>query len=114
MTNKEILAANLQRLLDAHGVSRQDLCAAIEVGYSTLADWLHARTYPRIDKLEAMANHLNVTVADLVEAPDGAHPAPDELTERLKALELTDADWEDIVLFIDFVAHRRKEKEDLL
>ncbi len=34
---------------------------------STFSDWVHARTYPRIDKIEAMSNYFGVSKADLVE-----------------------------------------------
>lgn len=65
--NKEIMAANLQYYMDKNGLSRQDLCQAIGVKYTTLTDWLKANTYPRIDKIELMANYFGITKADLVE-----------------------------------------------
>mgnify|MGYP000250745067 len=33
----------------------------------TFSDWVNAKTYPRIDKIELMANYFGVTKADLVE-----------------------------------------------
>lgn len=35
--------------------------------YSTVLDWVNAKTYPRIDKIELMANYFNVEKSDLVE-----------------------------------------------
>src|SRR5699024_6313467 len=37
------------------------------VSYSTLSDWVNAKTYPRIDKIEMMANYFGVSKSDLVE-----------------------------------------------
>ena len=34
---------------------------------STVSDWMHARTYPRIDKIEMMANYFVIEKSDLVE-----------------------------------------------
>ena len=34
---------------------------------STFSDWVHARTYPRIDKIELMANYFGIEKSDLVE-----------------------------------------------
>lgn len=65
--NKEIMAANLQYYMEKNNLSRQDLCQAIGVKYTTLTDWLKANTYPRIDKIELMANYFGITKADLVE-----------------------------------------------
>lgn len=34
---------------------------------TTVSDWMHARTYPRIDKIEMMANYFGIEKSDLVE-----------------------------------------------
>lgn len=65
--NKEIMAANIQHYMDENNLTRQDLCQAIGVKYTTLTDWLKANTYPRIDKIELMANFFGISKADLVE-----------------------------------------------
>ena len=67
--NKEIFAANLQRFMDKKGIDRQTLSDAIGVPYTTVRDWTKGNTYPRIDKIELMANYFGVTKADLIEAP---------------------------------------------
>jgi transcriptional regulator with XRE-family HTH domain len=33
----------------------------------TFSDWVNAKTYPRIDKIELMANYFGISKADLVE-----------------------------------------------
>lgn len=73
--NKEIMAKNIKRLLDERGMTRTELCNALGFNYSTLADWLHARKYPRIDKIEMMANFFGVSKADLVEPSPSPAPA---------------------------------------
>lgn len=75
--NRELMAQNIKRFMDAKGVTRNELCQALGFNYSTLADWLHARKYPRIDKIEKMANYFGVTKADLVEAPQKNDDLPD-------------------------------------
>lgn len=67
--NKQIMANNIRRFMDDHGISRRDLCQILGFKYSTVTDWLNAEKYPRIDKIEAMANYFGVTKADLVEPP---------------------------------------------
>ena len=66
--NKEVMAKNIRKFMDAEGYTRNDLCELIGVPYSTLADWLHARAYPRIDKIQKMANLFRVSKSELVEA----------------------------------------------
>ncbi len=65
--NKESMAQNIRKYMEKKNVSRMELCEALGFNYSTLADWLHARKYPRIDKIEMMANYFGVSKADLVE-----------------------------------------------
>ena len=66
--NREILAKNLQYYMDAAGLSRYDICDALGIKYTTLTEWLKGRSYPRIDKLEMLANYFGIMKADLVEA----------------------------------------------
>ena len=65
--NKESMAQNIKIFMAKKNISRMELCKALGFNYSTLADWLHARKYPRIDKIEMMANYFGVSKADLVE-----------------------------------------------
>lgn len=65
--NKQTLARNLKRLMEENGKSRTDICKALDIKYTTLTDWLNAKTYPRIDALQLLANYFRVSKADLVE-----------------------------------------------
>ena len=65
--NKESMAKNIKYFMAKKDITRMELCKALGFNYSTLADWLHARKYPRIDKIEMMANYFGVSKADLVE-----------------------------------------------
>lgn len=66
--NKEIMAQNIQRLMDKHGKDRNDICRDLGFKYTTFTDWINGNTYPRIDKIELMANYFNVSKSELVEA----------------------------------------------
>lgn len=65
--NKEIMAKNIQYYMDKYGKSRQDMCDALGVKYTTFTDWVKGNSYPRIDKIELMANYFGISKADLVE-----------------------------------------------
>lgn len=43
------------------------MCEALGVKYTTLTDWVNGKTYPRIDKIELMANYFGIKKSDLVE-----------------------------------------------
>lgn len=65
--NKEVMAKNIKRLMTIHNKDRNDVCKDLGFKYTTFTDWINAKTYPRIDKIEMMANYFGVSKADLVE-----------------------------------------------
>lgn len=65
--NKEVMAKNIKRLMDEKGVKAIDVCRALAIKQPTFSDWLNAKTYPRIDKIELMARYFGVSKAALVE-----------------------------------------------
>lgn len=67
--NKEIMAKNIKRFMDIKGVNQTQMCNDLGLKFMTLSDWVNAKTYPRIDKIEIMARYFGVTKADLVEEP---------------------------------------------
>lgn len=69
--NKDIMAKNIKYYLDRKGITGKDLAFAINVPPSTLYSWLQAASYPRIDKIEMMANYFGVSKAALVENHQG-------------------------------------------
>lgn len=65
--NREVMGMNIQRHLNRMGITRKDFAKAIGVPYSSLNDWINGKSYPRIDKIEAMARYFGVQKSDLVE-----------------------------------------------
>ncbi|HEM5141013.1 TPA: LexA family transcriptional regulator [Streptococcus suis] len=65
--NKQIIAENIKRLLDRKGLNPRQMALALDFKYTTVLDWVNAKTYPRIDKIEIMANFFGVNKSDLIE-----------------------------------------------
>ena len=65
--NKEIFANNLSFYMEKKGVDRNKLCADLNLKYTTVRDWLKGITYPRIGKIELLANYFNINKSDLIE-----------------------------------------------
>ena len=65
--NKEIMAKNIKRYMEMKGVTNQQLCDALDFKYTTFMDWIKGVTYPRIGKVEAMANYFGCEKSDLIE-----------------------------------------------
>ena len=65
--NKKIMAENITYYMNKHQKSRNDMCEALGVKYTTFTDWVKGNSYPRFDKIELMANYFGISKADLVE-----------------------------------------------
>lgn len=83
--NKQIMAHNIQRYMDQRGITRQQLCDALDIKYTTLRDWLKGITYPRIGKVEAMANYFGCEKSDLIEEKKEQPTENDGLSKKQKA-----------------------------
>ncbi len=67
VANKEIMAKNIIRLMKQKNVNATVVCQDLNIRPNTFSDWIHAKSYPRIDKIELMANYFGVSKAALVE-----------------------------------------------
>jgi repressor LexA len=65
--NKEIFSRNLKRYIDKSGRTQKEIAEEIGVGQSTFSDWVKGRIYPRMDKVEKLANYFGIQKSDLVE-----------------------------------------------
>ena len=65
--NKHIMSKNLKRLMAEKNVSAKEMSRALDFPYTTLLSWLKADNYPRIDKIEAMADYFGILKSDLIE-----------------------------------------------
>lgn len=80
MDNKQIFSINLKRLMDAKGVSRQDLSKVLGVSYFTISDWVNGKKYPRMDKVEMLADYFGVLKSDLIEEKGDKKSLPQSQT----------------------------------
>lgn len=67
--SKKTMASNIRRYMERKGVTNQQLCEALGFKYTTFLDWVNAVTYPRIGKIEAMADYFGIQKSDLIEEP---------------------------------------------
>ncbi len=65
--NKDIMASNIKYYMSKYDIDRNKLCADLDLKYMTVSDWINAKSYPRIDKIEMLANYFGVKKSDLVE-----------------------------------------------
>lgn len=87
--NKEILSRNLKYYIEKSGKDRRELAEIWGFPYSTITEWINGRKYPRIDRIEIMADYFGILKSDLIEerSREKEKPAIDDgLTESQRKL----------------------------
>lgn len=78
--NKDIFSKNLKYYMDKKGIDRNQLCSDLDLKYTTVRDWIKGITYPRIGKIELLANYFGINKSDLIEEkstiPSSSIPLP--------------------------------------
>ena len=86
--NKEIFAKNLAHYVNRSGRDQRVIAEAVGVAPSTFNEWIKGKKYPRIDKIEMLANYFGVLKSDLIETAgeEGYSPSEPQLTEGEKMM----------------------------
>lgn len=64
---KEIMAKNIQKNLERIGKTQTEMARDLGFPEMTVSNWLTAKTYPRPDKIQMMADYFNIRRSDLIE-----------------------------------------------
>ena len=85
--NKETFAKNLSYYLDKCGRDQKEVAEVVGVAPSTFNEWIKAKKYPRIDKIEILANYFGILKSDLIEDKKEKSPTEEpKLSEGEKML----------------------------
>ena len=86
--NKEIFAKNLAHYLERSGKDQKEMAEIVGVAPSTFNEWMKAKKYPRMDKIEMLANYFGILKSDLIEeaGEEGHSPSEPQLTEGEKMM----------------------------
>ena len=84
--NKEIFSRNLLYYLERKGKTQREVADAINVSTSAFNEWATGRKYPRIDKIEKLANYFGIQKSDLIEDKKKKSTEEQMLTDAEKML----------------------------
>lgn len=57
---------NLKRIMYNRGKRQADLVNDLHLSSSTVSEWLTGKKYPRVDKIQMLADYLGCTMADFI------------------------------------------------
>ena len=65
--NKKIFAKNLNYYMTTNNKNQSDLVTDLGLTASTVSDWANGKKYPRVDKMQLLADYFGVLKSDLTE-----------------------------------------------
>lgn len=107
---KKIFSKNFNRLLKLHEKTQKDISDDLGYHRATVSEWARGTKYPRMDKVERLAQYFNVQISELI--------------DDIPSIETISSNEEPIPVFDDpqvralarksFNKNRNPEKEKLL
>lgn len=65
--NKQVFANNLKYYIQEKGVTQKEIAEVLGMSQGSISDWMKLRTYPRMDKIQMLAEYFGIEKSDLVE-----------------------------------------------
>ena len=84
--NKEIFSKNLRYYIERSGKDRRELAEIWGFPYSTVTEWINGKKYPRIDRIEIMADYFGILKSDLIEEKTEEHREMQQKNSTLAGL----------------------------
>ena len=110
--NKNIFAENLNYYMKENGKSRRDVCEDLGFSYYTFTDWVKGKKYPRMDKVEMLADYFGILKSDLIEKKTQEHREMQKKNDILSDIILKlneDAELLDMVEALSNLGFEKRE-----
>lgn len=65
---KKVFVSNLLRCIEEKGVNKKTVADYLKISQGTVSDWCMYRSYPRMDKIQKLAEYFGCEKSDLIEA----------------------------------------------
>lgn len=104
--NKKTMSENLLYYVEKSGKTQRELAEIVGVAPSTFSEWMKGNKYPRIDKIEIMANYFGILKSDLIEEKN-IGDIPEEADFHAKIL----MDKEVLMMLREYYSLNDREKQ---
>lgn len=110
--NKEIMAKNLKYFVEKSGKTQKEIAEVINVPTSTFNNWMKGLKYPRIDKIEMLANYFGILKSDLIEDKGEAHRTMQKKNDILSDIILKLNEDEELLSMVEALSKLGVEKRE--
>ncbi len=120
---KRNFSETLKAIMQKHGKTQGDLVKDLNFRQATVSDWLNGKKYPRMDKIEKLANYFDISINELLlQSVTVPVPASSSLSltqqeeTHIKKYRQLDADGKeeiDDLIDVKLAKLQRKAEEDV-
>lgn len=100
------LSESLQELMKERNIDQKELAEAIGVTQPTVSNWIQQTKYPRIKRIQQLADYFNVPKSRITE--DKNEIKQDTMAAHFDKDGLTEEEIEEVNKFIQWVKNRDK------
>jgi repressor LexA len=112
--SKEVFAKNLRYYMESRGKNQKELAEIIGVSAPTMNDWLKAKKYPRIDKIDMLADYFGILKSDLIEEKTEEHREMQKKNDALSDIIIELRTNEEFMSIVETIYKMDKEKRSSL
>lgn len=111
-------AQNLKNIMQKRNKTQSDLVKDLSFRQATVSDWLNGKKYPRMDKVEKLANYLGVSINELLMQSVSEPPIPeilltDQEKSMIKKYRQLNADGKLVIdNQIDFMLYKQEQSAE--
>lgn len=110
--NKEIMSKNLKYYIAKSGKDRRELAEIWGFPYSTVTEWINGRKYPRIDRIEVMADYFGILKSDLIEEKTEEHREMQKKNDILSDIIFKITEDEELLSMVETLSNLGFEKRE--
>lgn len=101
---KRLFSINLKRIMLENGKTQSDIVKDLSFRQATVSDWLNGKKYPRMDKIEILAQYFRISIDELISVSKQEKMSLSSLELALikKYRQLSASDKQEILNMIDF------------
>lgn len=104
---RKILSENLEQLMKDKNITQVELSEAIGVSQSTISNWLKEVKYPRISKVQLLADYFNVPKSRITEDQKEQFHT---IAAHFDKEDLTEEELDEVRQFIEIIKRRKNRK----
>lgn len=109
---RQVFSANLKKQLQLNGKQPADIVNDLHIPFSTVSNWINGVKFPRMGKVELLADYFGIEKSDLIEEKKDDNSEDYYLDDY--ARDLAQFLYENPEYRILFDANRKVKKEDIM